>query len=76
MYVFVNTIRDKGTALKENVLKDLVSRGFDARIEEIQEEDQVAITDHDNQIRAFQYEHVALQAQLYVYQAWLQRCQD
>ena len=53
MYVFVNTIRDKGTALKENVLKDLVSRGFDARIEEIQEEDQVAITDHDNQIRAF-----------------------
>ena len=36
MYVIVNSRKDKGKALKEHILKDIVPRGFDARIEEIQ----------------------------------------
>ena len=37
MYVIVKSKKDKGKALKEYILKDIVPRGFDARIEEIQE---------------------------------------
>ena len=36
LYVIVNSRKDKGKALKEHVLKDIVPCGFDARIEEIQ----------------------------------------
>ena len=37
MYVIVNSRKDKVKALKEHILKDIVTRGFDARIKEIQE---------------------------------------
>ena len=37
MYFIVKSKKDKGKALKEYILKDIVPRGFDARIEEIQE---------------------------------------
>ena len=38
MYVIVNSRKDKGKALKEHILKDIVPRDFDARFEKIQEE--------------------------------------
>ena len=90
MYVIVNSRKDKGKALKEHILKDIVPRGFDARIEEIQEKHQQAIEekdaalafltndlqDRDNQIQAIQYENVSLQAQRDVYKDQLQKCQD
>ena len=38
MYVMVNSKKGKGKALKEHILKDIVARRFDARIEEIQGE--------------------------------------
>ena len=77
MYVIVNSRKDKGKALKEHILKDIVPRGFNARIEEIQEKLRQAIEekaalialltddlqDRDNQIQAIQHENVALQAQ-------------
>ena len=76
MYVIVNSRKDKGKALKEHILKDIVPRGFNARIEEIQEKLRQAIEekdalialltddlqDRDNQIPAIQHENVALQA--------------
>ena len=34
LYIIVNSQKDKGKALKEHILKDIVPRGFDARIEE------------------------------------------
>ena len=37
LYVVVNSQKDKGKALKKHILKDIVPRGFDTRIEEIQE---------------------------------------
>ena len=43
LYVIVNSRKDKGKAFKEHILKDIVSRGFDARIEEIQEKHRQAI---------------------------------
>ena len=43
MYAIVNSRKDKGKSLKEHVLKDIVPRGFDARIKEIQEDHQQAI---------------------------------
>ena len=90
MYVIVNSRKDKGKALKEHILKDIVPRGFDARIEEIQGQHQLAIEekdagialmnddlqDLDNQIQAVKYENVALQAQRDVYKDQLQKCQD
>ena len=37
VYVTVNSQKVKAKALKKHILKDIVPRGFDARIEEIQE---------------------------------------
>ena len=45
--VFVNSRNDKGKALKEHILKDIVPPGFDARIEEIQEKHWQAIEEED-----------------------------
>ena len=55
LYVTVNSRKDKGKTLKKHILKDIVPRGFDARIEEIQGKHQQAITDHDNQIQSLEF---------------------
>ena len=55
LYVTVNSWKDKGKALKKHILKDIVSSGFDARIEEIQEKHRQAITDCDYQIQALEF---------------------
>ena len=47
MYVIVNSKKDMGRALKDHILKDIVSLGFDARIEEIQEKHQQATEEKD-----------------------------
>ena len=47
MYVIVNSKEDKGKALKDHILKDIVPRGLGARIEEIQEKHQRAIKEKD-----------------------------
>ena len=90
MYVIINSKKDKAKALKEHFLKDIVPRGFDVRIEEIQGQHQQAIEEkdavialknddlqgRDNQIQAIKYEKVALHAQRDVYKDQLQKCQD
>ena len=48
MYVIIK-------ALKKHILKDIVPRGFDARMEEIPGKHQQAITDRDNQIKALEF---------------------
>ena len=55
LYVIVNSQKDKGKALKKHILKDIVPRGFDATIEEIQEKHQQAITGRDNQIKTLEF---------------------
>ena len=55
MYVNVYSQKDKGKVLGKHILKDIVPRGFDARIEEIQGKHQQAITDHDNQIQSLEF---------------------
>ena len=57
MYTIAYSWKDKGKVLKEHILKDIVPRGFDARIKEIQEEYQQAITGRDNQIEALEFEN-------------------
>ena len=75
--------------LKKHILKDIVPRRFDVRIEEIQENHRQAIEEkdarcallnddlknHDKQIQAIQYENVAQQAQRDAYKDQLQKCQ-
>ena len=55
MYVIIKSQKDKGKALKKHILKDIVPRGLDARKEEIQGKHQQAITDRDNEIKAFEF---------------------
>ena len=55
MYVIVKSKKDKDKALKKHVLKDIVPREFDTRIEEIQEKHRQAITDRDSQIQALEF---------------------
>ena len=83
LYVMVNFRKDKGKGLKKHILKDIVLRGFDARIEEIQEKHLQAIEQKDaalallnDDLQNCEYENVALQAQSDVYQAQLEKCQD
>ena len=47
MYVIVNSQKDKGKALRKHILKNIALRGFDARIEEIQERHQRVIEQKD-----------------------------
>ena len=83
MYVIVNSRKDKGKALKEHILKDIVPRRFDARIEEIQEKHGQAIEEKDaaivllnDDLKNCKYDNVALQEQKDVYKDQLQKCQD
>ena len=83
MYVIVNSKKGKGKTLKHHILKDFVPRGFDARIEEIQEKHRQDIEQKDAVIPLLntylqnrEYKKMALQAQRYVYQAQPQKCQD
>ena len=83
LYVTVNSRKDKSKALKKHILKDIVPRGFDARIEEIQEKHRQAIKEKDvalallnHDLQNREYENVALQAQKDAYHAELQKCQD
>ena len=55
MYVIVKSQKDKGKALKEHILKDIVPREFDAKIEGIQGKYRQAITDRDNQIKSLEF---------------------
>ena len=88
--MIVNSHKDKGKALKEQILNDIVPREFDARIEEIQgkhrqaiEEKDAALAlihddlrDHNNEVQAIIYENVALEAQRDVHEAQLKRGKD
>ena len=47
IYVIVNSKKENGNALKDNILKDIVPRGLDVRIEEIQKKHQQAIKKKD-----------------------------
>ena len=76
MHVIVNSWKGKGKEIKEHILREIVQRGFYARIEERQEQHRQTITGRDNQVQAIQHGNVVLQAQRDVYQARLQRCQD
>ena len=71
MYVIVNSRKDKGKALKEHILKDIVPRGFDAKIEEIEGKHQQAIKEKDatiallnDDLKNREYEIVGLQGEI------------
>ena len=55
MYGIVNSPKDKGKTLKELNLREIIPRGFDARIKESQEQYRQAVTSHDNLIQAIQH---------------------
>ena len=63
--------KDKGKVLKDHILKDIVPRGLDAGIEEIQKKHQQAIEDRDttlslldDDLKNREYENVGLQGEL------------
>ena len=83
MHAIVNSQKNKGKVLKEHILKDIVSHGFDSRSEEIQEKHRQAIEEKgaviallNDDLKNREYENVALQAQRDAYQTELQICQD
>ena len=47
MYFIIKSQKDKGKVLKRHILKDIVPRGFDAKIEEIQGKHQQDIEEKD-----------------------------
>ena len=64
LYIIVNSPKNKGKTLTEYILKDLVQRGFNVEIAEIQHALLIqGILDCENQIQAIQYENVALEVQ-------------
>ena len=72
LYVVVNSRKEKGKTLKKHILKDILPRGFDARIEEIQEKHRQAIEETtisllNDDLKNREHDNVALQAQRDVY---------
>ena len=55
LYFTVNSRKEKTKALQKHILKDIVPRGLDARIEEIQGKHQQAIEEKDNKIQSLQF---------------------
>ena len=55
MYVIVNSWKDKGKVLRKHILKDIIPRGFDAKIKEVQGKHQQAIEEKDNQIKVLEF---------------------
>ena len=55
MYVIIKSKKPNAKALKKHILEDIVPRGLDARIEEIQGKHQQAITGRDIQIQALEF---------------------
>ena len=71
LYDVLNSQKDKGKALKKHILKDIVPRGFDTRIEEVQEKHRQAIEERDPEIvllnddlKNREYENVGLQGEI------------
>ena len=71
MYVIVNSRKDKCKEPKEHILKDIVPRGFDAKIEEIVGKHQQAIKEKDatiallnDDLKNREYEIVGLQGEI------------
>ena len=56
MHVIINSRKECGKELKEFILKDIIPRGLNKKIKQLQEDHQLAITDRDNKIKAIQYE--------------------
>ena len=56
MHVVINSQKERGKELKEFILKDIIPRGLNEKIKQLQEDHQLAITDRDNKIQAIQYE--------------------
>ena len=53
MHVIVNIRKEKEKQLRKWVLEDIIPQGLKDKIRQLQEEHQLAITDRDNQIQAF-----------------------
>ena len=71
LYVIVNSKKNRGKTLKEHILKDIVPRGFDAKIEEIKGKHQQAIEEKDatiallnDDLKNHKYENVGLQGEI------------
>ena len=83
MYVIVNSKKDEGKVLKQHILKDIIPRGFDTRIEEIQEKHRQTIEEKDaaiallnDDLKTGEYENIASQAERDVYKDQLQKSQN
>ena len=71
LYAVVNSQKDKGKALKKNILKYIVLCGFDVKIEEIQEKHRQAIEEKDatiallnDDLKNREYENLDLQDEI------------
>ena len=71
MYFTIKSGNDKGKLLKKHILKDIVLRGFDAKIEEIQGKHQQDIEEKDatiallnDELKNCEYKNVGLQGEI------------
>ena len=71
MYAIVKSQRDKDKVLRKHILKDIVPRGFDVKLEEIQEKHRKAIEEKDatisllnDDLKNREYENVGLQGEI------------
>ena len=71
MCVIIKSQKDKGKALKKHILKDILPRGFDAKIKEFQGKHQQAIEEKDatlaflnENLKIREYENVGLKGEI------------
>ena len=76
MHVIINSRKERGKELKEFILKDIIPRGLNEKIKQLQEDHQLAITDRDNKIQAIQYENVGLQGEIRAKDHQIAQCEN
>lgn len=63
IYNIVNSRKDKDRALEEQIVKRIVRRGVNEKIEAVQKKHQRAITGHGSQVQTIQYAKLVLETQ-------------
>ena len=76
MHVIINSRKERGKELKEFIFKDIIPRGLNEKIKQLQEDHQLAITDRDNKTQAIQYENVSLQGEIRAKDHQIARCKN
>ena len=83
LHVIVNSRKERGKELKEWVLEDIIPRGVNKKIKQLQEDHRQAIEENESalalindELQAIQYANVGLQGEIRAKDHQIERCEN